>query len=80
MSPVTAKLEVADDEPVELGDTDPAGVIFDCRNPIADGRLLGQQRGTAALLDEVVARRWLRDRRVDRRRRPPPGGSPRSSD
>ena len=51
------QLEETDDEPVELGDTYPAGVIFDRRDPIADGRLLGQQRGTAALFDEVVARR-----------------------
>ena len=41
------QLEVADDEPVELGDTDPAAMVVDRRPPSRRPAVLGQQRSAA---------------------------------
>src|SRR3954454_17764305 len=49
--------EIADDEAVELGDRDPAGMIFNRGRPVSDRRLLRKQRGAAALIGQVMARR-----------------------
>ena len=51
------QLEETNDESVELGDTDPASVIFYRGYPIADSRLLGEQCSAATLVDQVMARR-----------------------